>query len=63
MQALKRRCVIKIKNYTKKKQIPIKNFFGKRKEYQKQAMKSMYTEATENRERDSTLNKSILIVY
>ena len=34
------------------------NLFGGRKELQKQPMKSMQTEATENGDRDSTLNKS-----
>ena len=38
MQALKRKCAMKIK---KKKVTPVKKFFGGRKEFQKHPMKRM----------------------
>ena len=48
---------MKIKKYTKKKRILIKTFFVGRKEFQRQRTKSTQTEATNNGDRDSTVNK------
>ena len=41
-----------------KKRLPVKIFFGGRKEFQKQPTKRVQTETNEELTRDSTLNKA-----